>query len=50
MEMSTMKILQELITLVDSLDEDAHDYRDVRAIKRMAHNLQKIAENMEAAK
>ena len=45
-----MTILQELITLVDSLDEDAHDYRDVRAIKRMAHNLQKIAEKMEAAK
>ena len=45
-----MTILQELITIVDSLDEDAHDYRDVRAIKRMAHNLQKIAENMEAAK
>ena len=45
-----MTILQELITLVDSLDEDQHDYRDVRAIKRMAHNLQKIAENMEAAK
>ncbi|MDF9748659.1 hypothetical protein [Arthrobacter sp. ES3-54] len=48
--MSTMTILQELITLVESLDEDTHDYRDVRAIKRMAQNLQKIAENMEPAK
>jgi hypothetical protein len=45
-----MTALQELITLVDSLDEDQHDYRDVRAIKRIAHNLQKIAENMEPAK
>ena len=45
-----MTILQELITLVDGLDEDGHDYLDVRAIKRMTHNLQKIAENMEATK
>jgi len=45
-----MTIIDELIALVDSLDEDQHDYRDVRAIKRMAHNVQKIAENMEATK
>ena len=45
-----MTALQELITLVDNLDEDAHDYRDVRSIKRIAHHLQKVAENMEATK
>jgi len=45
-----MTILDELIILIDGLDEDAGNYQDVRAIKRMAHNLQKIAENMEAAK
>lgn len=45
-----MTIIDELLTLIDSLDEDAHDYRDVRAIKRIAHNLAKIRENMEAAK
>lgn len=45
-----MTILDELLTLIDSLDEDAHDYRDVRAIKRIAHNLAKIRENLEVAK
>ena len=50
MEMSTMTILDELITLIDGLDEDGHDYHDVRAIKRIAHNLAKIRENLEAAK
>ena len=44
-----MTIIDELISLVENLDEDGHDYRDVRAIKRIAHNLAKIAENMEAA-
>ncbi len=48
MEMSTMTILDELIALVDSLNEDGHDYRDVRAIKRITHNL--ASENLEAAK
>ena len=43
-----MTIIDELKALIDNLDEDAHDYRDVRAIKRIAHNLAKIAENMEA--
>lgn len=41
-----MTLIQELLTLIDSLDEDAHDYRDVRAIKRIAHHLEKIAENL----
>lgn len=44
-----MSILQELITLIDSLDGDGHDYQNVRAIKRIAHHLEKIAET-EAAK
>jgi hypothetical protein len=43
-----MTVIDELIALVENLDEDAHDYRDVRAIKRIAHNLAKIAENLEA--
>jgi hypothetical protein len=45
----TMTIIDELITLVENLDEDGHDYRDVRAIKRIAHNLAKIAENLKAS-
>ena len=45
-----MTILDELLTLIDSLDEDAHDYHDVRAIKRIAHNLAKIRENLEVTK
>jgi hypothetical protein len=50
MEMSTMTILDELITLVDNLDDSGPNYMDVRAIKRIAHHLAKIAENMEPAK
>lgn len=45
-----MTILDELIVLIDNLDEDHHDYRDVRAIKRIAHTLQKLNENMKATK
>lgn len=41
-----MTILEELITLIDGLDVDGHDHQQVKAIKRMAHNLQKIAENL----
>jgi hypothetical protein len=44
-----MTIIDDLITLVDNLDEDGHDYRDVRAIKRITHNLAKIAENLKAS-
>lgn len=44
-----MTIIDELITLIDNLDEDGHDYRDVRAIKRIAHNLAKIQENLGPA-
>lgn len=39
-----MSILQELLTLIDSLDEDVTNYQNVRAIKRIAHHLEKIAE------
>ena len=45
-----MTILDELIVLVDNLSEEGQNYRDVRAIKRIAHNLAKIRENLEAAK
>jgi len=45
-----MTILDELITLVDSLDDSGPDYMNVRAIKRITHHLAKIAENLEAAK
>lgn len=45
-----MTILDELITLVDNLSEDGHDYRDVRAVKRIAHHLAKISETLEATK
>lgn len=45
-----MTIIDELITLVDNLSEEGQNYRDVRTIKRIAHNLAKIAENLEAAK
>jgi hypothetical protein len=47
--MSTMTIIDELITLVDNLSEEGQDYKDVRAIKRIAHNLAKIAENLKAS-
>jgi len=39
------KTLRELATLVDGLDEDHHDYREVRAAKRLIHNLLKDAES-----
>lgn len=45
-----MTLLQELITLIDGLDADGHDHQNVRTIKRLAHNLEKITENMEGAK
>ena len=45
-----MTILDELIVLVDNLSEEGQNYRDVRAIKRIAHNLAKIRENLEVAK
>ena len=45
-----MTILDELITLVDSLDDSGPDYMNVRAIKRITHHLVKIQENLEAAK
>lgn len=43
-----MTIIDELIALVDNLDDSGPDYQNVRAIKRIAHNLAKIAENLEA--
>lgn len=45
-----MTILEELITLVDGLDADGHDHQNVRTIKRLVHNLEKITENMDGAK
>lgn len=45
-----MTILDELIILINGLDEDAGNYHDVRAIKRMAHNLAKIRETWEPTK
>jgi hypothetical protein len=40
----TMSTLEELISKIDGLDEDAHDYREIRAMKRLAHSLLKDAE------
>ena len=37
--------LRELAKLVDGLDEDDHDYREVRAAKRLIHDLLKDAED-----
>jgi hypothetical protein len=34
-----MSKLQELVALVDGFDEDHHDYREVRAAKRLIHDL-----------
>lgn len=45
-----MTLLDELVTRVDNLDPDGPDYMNVRAIKRIVHNLAKIAENLEAKK
>ena len=36
--------LRELATLVENFSEDAHDYREVRAAKRLIHDLLKEAE------
>lgn len=41
-----MTALQELLSMVEGLDEDAHDFREVRAMKRLAHTVEK---NQEAA-
>jgi hypothetical protein len=38
------KTLRELASIVDGLDEDHHDYREVRAAKRLIHDLLKDAE------
>lgn len=45
-----MTLLDELTTLVDNLDADGPDYLNVRAIKRIVHNLAKNAENTEKSK
>ena len=39
-----MSKLQELATIVESLDEDHHDFREVRAAKRLIHDLIKAEE------
>jgi len=36
--------LQELASLVEGFDEDHHDYREVRAAKRLIHDLIKADE------
>ena len=36
--------LEELVNLIDGFDEDHHDYREVRAAKRLAHTLLKDSE------
>lgn len=36
--------LQELARLVEGFDEDHHDYREVRAAKRLIHDLLKDEE------
>ena len=36
--------LQELASLVEGFDEDHHDYREVRAAKRLIHDLLKDEE------
>lgn len=36
--------LRELASIVDGLDEDHHDYREVRAAKRLIHDLLKDEE------
>ena len=36
--------LRELASLVEGFDEDHHDYREVRAAKRLIHDLLKEAE------
>ena len=43
-----MTLLQELILNIDGLDADGPNYLEIRAIKRIAHNLQKVAENIGA--
>ncbi|AYN55836.1 hypothetical protein PP635_gp57 [Arthrobacter phage Auxilium] len=41
-----MTALAELLAMVQGLDEDAHDFREVRAMKRLAHTV----ETQEASK
>jgi hypothetical protein len=38
-----MTALAELLAMVDGLDEDAHDFREVRAMKRLAHTVEQEA-------
>ena len=39
-----MTALDELLRMVEALDEDAHDFREVRAMKRLAHSVDKARE------
>lgn len=39
-----MSALDELLRMVEALDEDAHDFREVRAMKRLAHTVEKDQE------
>ncbi|UYL86621.1 hypothetical protein SEA_RADFAD_65 [Arthrobacter phage RadFad] len=41
-----MTALAELLAMVQGLDEDAHDFREVRAMKKLAHTV----ETQEASK
>ena len=34
-----MTAWDELLTMIEGLDEDAHDFRDVRRMKRLAHTV-----------
>ena len=45
-----MTLMDELLTRIDNLDDDGPNYLDIRAIKRIAHHLAKITENLEAGK
>lgn len=38
-----MTALQELLSMVQGLDEHADDYREVRAMKRLAHTVEQEA-------
>jgi hypothetical protein len=35
-----MTALAELLTMVQGLDEDGHDFREVRTMKRLAHTVE----------
>lgn len=39
-----MTAWDELLTMIEGLDEDAHDFRDVRRMKRLAHTVDKANE------